>query len=192
MQACSGGSPSVPIYSCTWHLDLWLATSASALTGDPLATIDVPASISPRCGDDTPFGLATFVSVLGTGAGFGAHHALAIDPTDETLAVIVQRAESAGSPGVQFERLDGNGQHLLSGLTASLSALNASSWLATRAGRVFVCGDYRCAVGDTSGGSSFKFDASINLLSARGVLLLPNGIGLLGDIPPSLQVLTCN
>lgn len=79
----------------------------------------------------------------------------------------------------------------VSGLTAAVSAINASSWLAVRAGRLFLCGDRRCAVGDASGNHSFTFDASLDLLSARGILLLPDGIGLIGSSMPSLQEISC-
>ncbi|MET0791825.1 MAG: hypothetical protein ABW061_09920 [Polyangiaceae bacterium] len=190
-QSCSGGAAAVPIYTCTWHLDVWKVSAASALQGSPLATVDVPASISQRCDDKTPAGLATFTSTLGMGAGFGAHHALAIDPTNDALAIVVQRASMPGSPGVQLEMMDTSGKRSITGITASLSAINASSWLAVRAGRIFVCGDSRCAVGDSSGGTSFSFDASLDLLSAQGILLPSDGIGLLGGSAPSLQTLSC-
>ena len=191
MQNCSGGAAAVPIYNCTWHLDVWSTSSSDALQGPPLTTIDVPATISPNCDDSTPAGLATFPSTLGTGPGFGAHHALAIDPTDNTLAVAVQRAMGTGSPGVQFEKIASDGKRIFTGITAAVSAINASSWLAVRAGRIFLCGDYRCAVGDASGGHSFMFAASLDLLSARGIVLLPDGIGLIGNSTPSLQQLAC-
>ncbi len=191
VQTCSGGAPSVPVYSCTWHLDLWSVSSASVLQGAPLTTLDVPASISQRCDDMTPAGLATFSSTLGTGAGFAAHHAMAIDPVSNALAVVLQRASMPGAPGVQFEMVNASGARAVTGVTAAVSATNASSWLAVRASRIFMCGDHRCAVGDASGGTSFTLDASLDLLGASGVMLLPDGIGLLGGTSPSLQTLSC-
>jgi hypothetical protein len=190
MQNCSGGPAPVPIYNCTWHLDVWSAVSADALQGQPLLTIDVPAAIAATCGDSAPASLATLPAALGRGAGFSAHHALAIDPTDNTLAVALQ-VQVGGSPGVQFEKITATGMRPISGVTASVSAFNASSWLATRAGRIFLCGDYNCAVADASGGKSFKLDQTLNMVDTRGVLLLPDGIGLLGGLTPSLQELSC-
>lgn len=76
-------------------------------------------------------------------------------------------------------------------MTAAVSTVNANSWLAGRAGRIFLCGGYNCAVADASAGKAFKLDQTLDLLDTRGVLLLPDGVGLIGGLSPSLQEVSC-
>jgi hypothetical protein len=192
---CGGGEPDEPAYDCTWHLDVWSATDASFMTAEPLATLDAPANLSRRCGDDMPAGLSTYLYTMGDGIGFGGHHATAVDEKTGALAIAIQQSLGAGSPGVKFVMLDGTGQRLIDGTLAPLNGINESSWMAVLGGNPFICGSDECAMSVNGAGMGFRFPYSSDALSFPDAALhRPNGLGLLGGIngnPIWLELVDC-
>ena len=180
---CGGGETPVPSSHCTWHLDVWNVTDKSFATADPAVTFDIPATISPRCSDSTPLGLATYSSTLGRAPGVGSHHIAALDQKTQGLALGIQRPLSAGMPGVQFELLDRTAKRTIDGTSAPLESLGDATWLAVRAGNLFLCsGDY-CAMSTGSAATAFKFSSSQAMtVSVSQAALRPDGMLLIGSI----------
>jgi hypothetical protein len=176
---CAGGFAPVPSYACTWHLDVWNVTDTSVATADPLATFDVPATISPRCNDKTPAGLATYLPSFGWGTGFGLAHAIVLDPSDQALAIALYQKATTGS-GVRFEMLDLSGKRLIDGTTASLMIGNQLSWMTVLANHVFICGGDQCSMSDAMTATAFEFPYQSDTVDPRGTVFTRDGVGLVG------------
>ncbi len=192
--SCGGGTDPVPTSTCTWHVDVWNVTSNSFTTADPLATFDAPATISARCSDSTPAGLATYPSSLGSGLGIGPHHAAALDQDTQGLALALQLLTMPNMRGVQFELLGPSGDPSIAGTTASLPVGNSQSWLAVRAGDVFMCSGDECAMSNASAATSFRFSSAAMSVSVDAVALRADGLALIGGIngnPLLRQLVSC-
>jgi len=179
---CGGGTPAVPSSTCTWHLDVWNVKDTSFASADALVTFDVPATISARCDDDTPAGLATYPNTLGSGFGVGSHHAATLDQSTQGLALALQRPTAPNMRGVQFELLDASATRVIDGTTAPLPAGDSQSWLAVRGGNLFMCSGDVCAMSNANTATGFKFSSSPTTVSVDGVALRPNGLALVGGI----------
>jgi hypothetical protein len=196
VMTCGGGEPSVPRYACTWHVDVWNVKDTSFIDAEPLVTFDLPATISPYCGDDTPAGLATLRSDVGFGFGIGRHHAATLDQRTQGLALAFQYPQPSGTAGIALALIDQAGTRIIDRTTAALTATNGDSWLAVRADRLFMCGRTDCAMSDATTATAFRlpYEVGGTAVGARGVTLTPNGVRLIGTVngnPLMSQLLNC-
>jgi hypothetical protein len=77
---------------------------------------------------------------------------------------------------------------------ASLPAGNSQSWLAVRAGNLFICSGDECAMSNASAATSFRFSSAPMTVSVEGVALRPDGLALVGGIngnPLLQQLVSC-
>jgi hypothetical protein len=180
---CGGGETPVPSSDCTWHLDVWNITDKSFATADPALTVAIPATISPRCSDSTPLGLATYSTMFGDGPGVGSHHVTALDQRTQGLALAIQRPKGPGAPGLQFELLDASAKQVIDGTTTAFDSTEIGTWLAVRAGNLFLCSGDDCAMSTGSAASAFRFSLSQSMtVDARQVALRGDGLTLIGSI----------